>query len=68
MDIMLQFQVIVSSARCQRSAEPGVHEIPENKAIERSSGYEEISICPLVWLRRLEQPAWLLPVVASLPA
>lgn len=54
---MRQFQVLVSSAHCQRSAERGVREIPENKAIERSSGYKEISICPLVWLQRLEQPA-----------
>lgn len=46
-----------------------VHEIlfPKNKAMEHWSGYEEISICPPARLWRLEQPAWLLPVVFSLP-
>lgn len=46
-----------------------VHDIlfPKNKAIERLSGYEEISICPLDRLWRLEGPAWLLPVAVSLP-
>lgn len=40
----------------------------KNKPEEQSSVYEEISICPLARLWRLKRPAWLLPVVASLPA